>query len=733
MMIDMVKTIFGKNQIFVFEQNVSLFINKLIVLLFMLPVSLSAVAVCGAVLDNQTGNSVGNQEDSVKVHRLKELIVEGKDAWIEGDKAVFLPSKRDKKLSNSVGTLLERMKIPTLIVEGEKITNIRGKSVAVFINGVRADEIDYSTFWPKQALRVEYMENPSDQRFEGVECAINFIMKAQETGGVARVKAEQQIRNEGNYSAAAKIEHKKMTYGVMIEGAYSRDHLSSANGTESYNDIYYEGMPYERIERSFNEDSYTRSENIDVALNARYRSGNTTLTHVAALRWNNDPGSGNHSLDQWIPDALASRQSSLQRKGHSVSPQFSGKYVVELSRKWWVSGTWKYAHARNQSDYLYRPEGVDAISNATVEDVNSIVVMPSIGWNISSNISTYARVTTSMDWYDTKYSGSADTNTRQHRGSTIGEVNLWWKVSDGFTFNLRPGVTVAYWKTGEIPSETHVTPKCNFAASWSPSKNFNTSAYLDYYRNDPTASVSGDVIVRQTELLWTAGNPFLKGSDFWSADVGMTWLPAKWMRIFNSMGWSRQINGLILTYKDAGPDMGGLVRTTTNGSPFDSWSWDMVVTFPSLFNDMVSLSLQPTYRYYNAHGEFARRQGWFRMRGSVEADMGDFHVGISYGGPEKYIEDCGTTLLKTSDDWAITATYGTGDWYFNIRLDDVFNSRKKGWAWIDARPYASYSETLSNGRCLRIDVSYTFGFGKKINRNIKVTGPEDIQTGVIKM
>lgn len=678
-------------------------------------------------------SSVPQDVDSVKVRQLRELVVEGKDAWIEGDKAVFLPSKRDKKLSNSVSSLLERMKIPTLIVEGGKITNIGGKNVTVFINGIRANEVDYSTFWPKQALRVEYMENPSDPRFEGVDCAVNFVMKELETGGVAKIYADQTFRNEGDYFAAAKLEHGKMTYGLMADASYSRDHLLSGSGTETYENLYYEGIHYDKIEKSYEEKRYNRSDNVDIALNARYISDKTNMTHTAAFRWNRNPGSGYSSSQQWSPQVLHSESATQKSGGHSLSPQISGNYTFTLPENWRLYANWKYSYARNHGKYLYQAEGEEAIANHTMEDVNSISGGATLFWQPSGKFATSLQLSSWMDFFDTHYTGSTDEISRQDRGGTIGSLYLWWRPASTFAISVKPGITIDYWRTDGLASESSVSPRGELTAAWYPSGKFNANTGVNYQRTNPSASASSDVILRQTELLWSSGNPYLNGYDNWYSYMSMMWLPAKWIRLSNYFFWRHTDNDIIPVYRPASIEMGGLVQTNVNGAPLDCLGWDFVATFPSFINNIFSLSLQPTYRYYVAHGEFAGKSGWFRMRGNLGADIGDFHVGIVYGAGEKYLSAAGTQKFRTSGQWDITASYGTGDWYFDIRLNDVFNSRKKGWIWTEAASLRSWERTSDIGRSLNISVSYTFGFGKKVDKEIKVSGPDEIKTGVIKM
>lgn len=101
---------------------------------------------------------------------------------------ICLPSpKRQKNIAQDATSLLERMYIPLLVYPGASGGPIKGRdggAISIFINGVQANDIDLRTFWPKQCIRVEYFENPSDPRFSGHRNVVNFIMPVYEWGGI---------------------------------------------------------------------------------------------------------------------------------------------------------------------------------------------------------------------------------------------------------------------------------------------------------------------------------------------------------------------------------------------------------------------------------------------------------------------------------------------------------------------------------------------------------------------
>lgn len=173
------------------------------------------------------------KSDSVASKELEEVVVTGDRAWIQDGVINVIPSKQEKKLSNSPETLLKSMHLPFLKVNEGKVTTLSGESVSFFINGEQVNEVDLATFWPKNVTLVQYMENPNDPKYAGATYVINFKMREYEAGGVTRIDGRQAFPNRGIYTAASKVQYKKWTYGAMFKGDYYRDHRSSMTGEKN--------------------------------------------------------------------------------------------------------------------------------------------------------------------------------------------------------------------------------------------------------------------------------------------------------------------------------------------------------------------------------------------------------------------------------------------------------------------------------------------------------------------
>lgn len=297
--------------------------------------------------------------DSLTARQLREAVVKADRGWFEADKAVFLPTRKEKNLSNSPESLLKMMHLPMLKVKDEVVTTMLDVEVTYFINGIKADKIDISTFWPKNVRRVEYYENPTDPRFEGVKAAVNFIVPEYTAGGVTKVRLFERMPNNGFLNVSSKLEHKKMAYGIYFRSGYSRRHGVQDEGTETYKDLYHDGIYYDAINRTFKENSYEREDDIYLVANARYRSENMRLTHTFTYSWDNNLGSGGSSSDTWTNNLFNSSSSANYSTGHHTAPAISGDYLFKLSMKWYVSSVWSYSFARAKNATWSRYSATD--------------------------------------------------------------------------------------------------------------------------------------------------------------------------------------------------------------------------------------------------------------------------------------------------------------------------------------------------------------------------------------
>lgn len=673
-------------------------------------------------------NSASFGQDSIPAQMLRELTVFGERAWIAEGAVNVIPTKKEKRLSDSPASLIKSMHLPFLKEKDGMIVTVSEEQVAVFINGVRAEEIDISTFWPKEVKRVQYFENPADPRFEGERKVVNFIMDRYELGGVTRVSGTQRIPNYGVYSAASKLVYKKMTYGVMLQGNYERDHRTNTEVRTSYRNLFYDGKPYDEIVRNGSEGNYSRSESFEAAFNARYSTEKTTITHTVSLGWRRNPGSGSNGTDSWSENLFNSNSSYSRNTSRSLTPQITGNYVSRLSGKWYLSGKWSYSYARNHGSSWNRTGEADEISNTTAEDVSSLTlsvmptVVPSAKWSFQ------LRADASLDWFSTLYGGSANIRQKQNRQEINSVFKIWWKPNRCLTFTLEPGVSASMWQIGAA-DESKVNPTLRASARWNPDRKFSISSSFRYYMLTPSASESNPVLVRNSELMWSLGNPHLesvRGFDWYTLAL---YMPCEWVSFVGGVGYAKTFDDIIPVYTPAPEAKGGLIRKNINANPVDNVRIPFSISGSFLDNNL-SVEFGPTWYYSHSRGIYRNSFAYLSFSGSADYTVGNVRLGLEYEGPVKSLDLAGAERSWRHDRWNASVTYGTDNLNLRVCVEDIFNNKARSWSKFTSPSYSVISHVFETGRQLAIHLTYTFGYGKKVDPGIDISGPESVKTSV---
>lgn len=110
---------------------------------------------------------------------LQQVNVEGQLASAYSDRTVYLPSQRQKNAAQNAIDLLRQLAIPQININlvDNAVTTPSGQNVAVYINYIPASAEEIEGIMTSDVRRVEYLDFPTDPRFQGNEHVVNFIMQ----------------------------------------------------------------------------------------------------------------------------------------------------------------------------------------------------------------------------------------------------------------------------------------------------------------------------------------------------------------------------------------------------------------------------------------------------------------------------------------------------------------------------------------------------------------------------
>ena len=655
-----------------------------------------------------------------KVTELSEIVVTGENVWIEGDKIVFKPQKSAKNLATDAASLIDNMHTGLLKARGGTITTNLGEQVTIFINGVRADNIDLSTFWPKNALRVEYMQSSDDPRFMGATNIVNFIMKEYVSGGLTKLNGFQQFPNYGKYSASSKLVYGKMTYNALVSGGYSRDHNRGSDETEFYDDVWYEGTRYDRIERSERSDDVSRNNNMYAGFNARYLGTNKVITHSVNLQWQENPESTGRGSTSYSPSIINTDWMSSARHSRSLSPSLSGNYGFDLSEKWSITADWRVSHSHNNNFSSFTENDVPPIENRAVENMFNYSADLTLYWRARENSVFIADLTENRNVSTIDYSGSATSRQWQQSGTTLFKVRWWWRPVSVLTFDITPQITLSDWNVNHTTKKTEWLPGISGRLNWRLSSKIMLGGNGYYEQYSPGSSVRTDLMLRQTELKWLEGNPDMGSSKFWTVGAHVYASPISWFNTYLSVSYHNRSGEGIVWYRPGGQDYDGVIGQYMNigsGQQVGLY-WEGNV---SLLNNRLNIGdeLEYTYEWYD--NEWTRKVGSWRNAVKMSYTFGNCRVGLIWYTPRKSLSNGGTTVKRSKYGYSnIYFSYGNGNFNFSVQGSDLLHKYNKETIDCYQGAYGYSGTNWSTGRNVNISVTYTFDYGKKVDPSITI-------------
>ncbi len=674
-----------------------------------------------SILFSHSTVSAQVKPEDYPVTELQELVVESESAWIEGNKIVFVPSKKEKQLSNSAITLLQTMRLPILNIEGNSIKTITGKPVEIYINGHPTDPVEMATFWPKHAQRVEYIENPTDQEFVGSRNVINFVMTDYDIGGITKLDVTQAWPNSGDYNLASKLVYKKRcSYGILLNGGYENINDEKTIGIEKYKDTYYSSQLYPEIESTENVSHSNKQRKLSGVFVQRYFSEKFSFMHQVGLNWTNTPKALTEGIKTWTPNLFLSDAYSSFTSRSSLIPAINGYYHLKLGSKWVINGELSYKYSKNKSNSWEKTGLISQIENGTSENVNSFSfkLTPAYygprGWTFQYTLNG------NFDNYTTEYSGTASTKTTQNRQTIDNQLMIWWDVNSKISLSAMPSLNICCWQISNI-REHQINPAISFGVQSSLSRKLNLHGEIAFNMYSANPSELNPVLVQNSDLIWTMGNPDLRNSHSWSGYIWANYLPLNQLNLSLHAHYTKSYNRTMFEYSALPEQYGGLLRSVYNGLPEDNFSMTIGSSL-SFFSRKLLLSFSGSYTYSNIPSTTTSLSS---VQGKIDATyiIGNVQMSIAYRSPMKSLIENGHLRQNYPGKLDFSLTYGWKNLYAHFSINNILNKYTKIEKIYDGRYYWYNTTQYNIGRECALTLTYTFGYGKEVSPNIPAFVP----------
>ena len=88
-------------------------------------------------------------------------------------------------------------------------------------------------------------------------------------------------------------------------------------------------------------------------------------------------------------------------------------------------------------------------------------------------------------------------------------------------------------------------------------------------------------------------------------------------------------------------------------------------------------------------------------------------------------------MVIQPDNFSLGVAYGWRNLYAYCGVDDLFHKKYKSYSYTYSDVLTTEVTSWSTGRKLKINLTYTFGYGKKVDQNINISVPLSSDSSIL--
>lgn len=690
--------------------------------------------------DDKLKQSLAEEKDSLVVGgELEEVIVQGRTQRVIKHGVEYTPDKQMKRSSQNAAGLLLNMQIPTLQVTPRtlEVTTFTGKSVSMFINYIAATSEELNGLNTDDVIRVEVLDYPSDPRFQGAQHVVNFIVHKYEWGGYTKINLTGQTPSYDYTSGNvySKFAYKRMTFD--LNGGATLGH-STTYGTDretSFRNIMFNGMHYDEvIKRSVSQDYLMQKNTQFISFRAQYATDKVLIQHTAGFGRNASPTNRESSIAEFHPSITSGSRTYTMESNQSIYPSINGFYWFMLPKQQSLTLSWNLSVTGTRRNSVYRLEGLNPIENNNKERAVAPNINMSYQKQFQRNNSLRISLMSYNTRYRTRYSGSYNDLQRLLSSENMLFIEYMQSYCNKLHLYSRAG---ASYVIGRVNGHTNLkqwNPRLGIQLQYQPSQKWSLSWEGWWGNSHPEASSSNTAMIQSSELLWKQGNPDLRNTIFANTSIQCSYIPVNWFSVAGALEYEGNYNKQSIEYSVI-PGYDGLVSKTVNSGDFHSYSANLSATV-KLFENKLVLGTNASARRVVLTGIDAQHKNLLNVSAQASYYTGRFSLTLYGGSPYKNLNAWSQgAYMKGLYTYGITAGYGTKDLKLSLNFYNWFRDKAYQTTTFHS-PLYSYVERFRNdnwlGREINLSVSYTFGYGKKLQRNNELERTSSSSSAILK-
>lgn len=674
--------------------------------------------------------------DSIMTQELNEVVIEASNQRTNVEVSTYIPMSRQKNSAQNAVALLSQMSIPQIDVDpiNLAVKTAHGQNVSIFIDYIPATFADLQGMKTQDVKKVEYYTHPSDARFQGAKYVINFVMQKYEWGGYTKLTADKWFgvnRTEG--SLYSKMTYKRMTFDVFADEIYLTNRHMGQSSMEHFNftDLNGEG-PMSIIRNSDTKASLYRNNNNDFSVRALYNTENIQISNRISYSLTNIPHNDLTNSLSYSSDRFPASESSTISSSKDWALNYVGGYFFMLSKQVALSVDATYTYGRNSTNSNFSiPDDLSIINNAK-EDVHKFTTYLHLTWNPNKSNQFFSNFGVQHNWNIINYYGNSPSKQKYD----VGVYFLGQNYQHIFNEKWNVGAGLAWiWETNRISgiNADNNFPQTNINATWSPNDKNQLYFTANYGSMFPNASQKSPNMLQRDELMWYKGTPELNDYKYTNALLSYTWLPNNRWQLTADAYFGYIKNRCVALYSPTGPN-GAMLRQYFNGGDYFS-DYIGINATGKFFGGKLVAKLRPQFWIRKTTGDYAWSSNQLTCSAQLTYYFGNFYLLGYYATPSKYQETNSGIISRAPSNYQIQFGWGQGAWNIKASAYNFFHTSWQDYKETLSSEYYSFDRTTfgtQHHSRYSVSVTYTIGYGKKVQRNNEISGSGTAGSAILK-